>query len=313
MIIRKSEPSDKSVMIDLLKLSLGEGLLKKSEQVWNFKHEQNPFGVSHVLLALEEDQLIGIRAFMQWRWQKGAQLWTAYRAVDTATHPDHQGKGIFKKLTLQALDEVAEKGECFIFNTPNEKSRPGYLKMGWQIIDTLPIAVIPTMLYAVKYFFLSKSGIGHSISPTRLDEICKMQNERLSKKSSIFTPKSAAYLKWRYEDNPMQDYTVFSNDDWYLSLYCKKHKFFNELRIVDIISANYTEDYPLMRKVIMQYALKNRCLIITTADKNLFGFRLFGKFGPKLTFKPLSKDAAFISSAMDINNWDYNLGDLELF
>ncbi|QBZ97875.1 GNAT family N-acetyltransferase [Flavobacterium sangjuense] len=313
MIVRKSESSDKSAMIDLLKLSLGEGILKKSEQVWNYKHEQNPFGASYVLLGFEETVLIGIRAFMQWRWQKGEQIWTAYRAVDTATHPNHQGKGIFKKLTLQALDDVAQKSECFIFNTPNEKSRPGYLKMGWEIIEAIPIAIVPVPFYAISNLFSQKLEVEHIISPSRLDEICTFHNNRLSKKNGIFTPKSAAYLKWRYEDNPMQDYTVFSNDDWYLALYCKKHRFFNELRIGDIISANPSLDCRLIRKTIMQFAFKNKCLIVTVADKSLFGLRFFGKFGPKLTFKPLTKDTVFIKSAMDIKNWNYNLGDLELF
>lgn len=313
MIIRQSEPSDKSAMIDLLKLSLGEGLLKKSEAVWNYKHEQNSFGTSYVLLGLKETELIGIRAFMQWRWQKGDQIWTAYRAVDTATHPEHQGKGIFKKLTLQALDDVAQKSECFIFNTPNEKSRPGYLKMGWEIIDAIPIAIVPIPFYVILNLFSRKLVAEHIISLSRLDEICKLHNDRLSKKSSIFTPKSATYLKWRYEDNPMQNYTVISTQDWYVALYVKKHRFFNELRIVDVISANPTVDYPLVRKTIIQFALKNKSLMITVADKNLFGFRIFSKFGPKLTFRPLTNDTAFIKSAMDIKNWKYNLGDLELF
>jgi hypothetical protein len=40
-------------MIGLLKKSLGEGLIPKSEALWNWKHEQNPFGASFVLLAEE--------------------------------------------------------------------------------------------------------------------------------------------------------------------------------------------------------------------------------------------------------------------
>ena len=49
----------------------------------------------------------------------------AVRAVDTATHPDFQRRGIFRNLTTTALDELAASGVDFIFNTPNDKSRPG--------------------------------------------------------------------------------------------------------------------------------------------------------------------------------------------
>ena len=103
MIIRASHLSDTPAIVQLLKESLGESLLKKTTDIWLYKHEQNPFGPSYVLLAEEASHLIGVRAFMQWRWQKGSEVLQAYRAVDTATHPQHQGRGIFKKLTKAGI------------------------------------------------------------------------------------------------------------------------------------------------------------------------------------------------------------------
>jgi len=38
-------------MIELLKKKPGEGLIPKSEALWTWKHEENPFGASFVLLA----------------------------------------------------------------------------------------------------------------------------------------------------------------------------------------------------------------------------------------------------------------------
>jgi GNAT superfamily N-acetyltransferase len=65
----------------------------------------------------------------------------AVRAVDTATHPDWQGRGIFSRLTLGALDDLRDDGVDCVFNTPNDKSRPGYLKMGWQQVGKVPVSV----------------------------------------------------------------------------------------------------------------------------------------------------------------------------
>ena len=56
----------------------------------------------------------------------------AVRAVDTATHPDHQGRGLFSALTRHAVEACRTEGVAFVFNTPNEQSRPGYLKLGWR-------------------------------------------------------------------------------------------------------------------------------------------------------------------------------------
>ena len=66
------------------------------------------------------------------------------RAVDTATDPDFQGRGIFTRLTLEALDALPAEGVELVFNTPNARSLPGYLKMGWQEVGRLPAAVRPT-------------------------------------------------------------------------------------------------------------------------------------------------------------------------
>ena len=247
---------------------------------------------------------------MKWQWNLGSQSWTAYRAVDTATHPDYQGKGIFKKLTLQALEDIHEEGDTFVFNTPNENSRPGYLKMGWQIVDDIGLAVIPTVFYGFSLFF-SKPKFQNAIGIEQLGKLCSDYNRKLSEENLLFTPKSAAYLKWRYEENPLQEYVIFSSKDSYMAFYIKKHRFFNELRVVETIGSNFY--YKQMQKVLLRYAIQKRCWMITTANKDLFGCKIYGKFGPKLTIKTLTKNSLFINTVYTIQKWRYSLGDLELF
>ena len=41
----------------------------------------------------DSGKLVGVRAFMPWMWTKGGKTYQAIRAVDTATHPDYQGRG----------------------------------------------------------------------------------------------------------------------------------------------------------------------------------------------------------------------------
>jgi predicted N-acetyltransferase YhbS len=65
---------------------------------------QNPAGSSFVLVAEEDSKLVGLRIFMLWDIQIGGTTYKALRPVDTAVHKDYQGKGLFKKLTLQGLE-----------------------------------------------------------------------------------------------------------------------------------------------------------------------------------------------------------------
>src|SRR5690606_38825296 len=61
MEVRQAEASDVPAIVSLLKLSLGEALLPKSEEFWNWKHRFNPFGSSPVLLAIDKGAIVGVR------------------------------------------------------------------------------------------------------------------------------------------------------------------------------------------------------------------------------------------------------------
>src|SRR5690606_14453301 len=132
MQIRKAFPHDLPEIINLLKASLGESLIPKSEELWNWKHISNPFGASPVLVAEDEGVICGVRVFLRWEYHQSGKVIKACRAVDTAIHPDYQGKGLFKSLTLTLIEQLKEEGVELIYNTPNSQSTPGYLKMGWE-------------------------------------------------------------------------------------------------------------------------------------------------------------------------------------
>ena len=113
------------------------------DTLFAWKHEENAFGPSPAWVAVDGDRIAGFRVLMRWEFVDAAGSVRAVRAVDTATHPDYQGQGIFTRLALHALDELRADGVDFVFNTPNDQSRPGYLKMGWQVVGRLPTAVRP--------------------------------------------------------------------------------------------------------------------------------------------------------------------------
>jgi GNAT superfamily N-acetyltransferase len=144
MKIRSAKPEDRAAILDLVRLCLGEGKIPRTEAFWNWKHEENPFGPSPTLVAEDaKGTLIGLRTFLRWEFFTLGQKVHAVRAVDTATHPEHRGKGIFSTLTRQLADEMRDQGVDFIFNTPNDKSRAGYLKLGWKEVGRFPLWVKP--------------------------------------------------------------------------------------------------------------------------------------------------------------------------
>lgn len=327
MDIREATEADIPAIVELLKLSLGESLMPKSERYWRWKHIENPFGKSPVLLCWDNDCLIGVRAFMRWQWKQGETTYSALRAVDTATHINYQGKGIFKKLTLALVEYCKEREDHFVFNTPNEQSKPGYLKMGWEEAGKLPISItILRPFRLIKNIFIQASSsdikndsIGHYLSHRGLEALL---SSHLSKNGSITTKVSKDYLKWRYLDVPVANYIAIGEEigDELTGLIfgrIKKTRFGNELRITDMFATSRYSGNSILSKVkTFQHSWNIdycTCIGITRSNSN----NLFSKstlrapIGPVVTVRPLSLQN--LNSLKNFNQWSPSLGDLELF
>lgn len=139
--IRPATAEDRGEVIALLQRSLGSDGDPRYPELFAWKHDTNRFGPSPMWVATDAGRIVAFRAFMRWEFVRGGAVLRAVRAVDTATDPDYQGRGLFRSLTMHGLDHVRAEGVDFVFNTPNSQSRPGYLKMGWREVGRLPAAV----------------------------------------------------------------------------------------------------------------------------------------------------------------------------
>lgn len=256
----------------------------KEKFIW--KHFENPFGKSYGLLAIDDKLIVGLRMFMRWEFKKGNRIIKAIRPVDTCTHPEYQGKGIFKKLTLTGLENIKKEYEL-IFNTPNENSRPGYLKMGWQEIGK-------ENQYKLGLVNLFNSGYDYKIIPT-IDEI-KPSFLNIDASTNL----SNAYLKWRYSDN---SYHIAKFEDGGIVIFkTSKVKGFKTLILFDIFGeaskySNYLTSVCKKNKLMLVYFLNSN----KNDNLNLL-----------LNFNRGKQVVVFKNDELDIINYiHFTLGDLE--
>lgn len=283
-------------IVALLKLSLGESRMPKSEKFWRWKHVDNPFGPSAVLLAFDRELLVGVRAFMRWQWRVDGQLVSAVRAVDTATHPKYQGRGIFTRLTRNIIEQCEGEGVGFIFNTPNEKSKPGYLKMGWKSLGKLRVFCAPRLSFSRADEDTSVVAIGRDKVQKH---IAAVRDDGMATTNYTFE-----YLKWRYDDSPNASYKVIHDEghNWMLIYRTKPLIIGNELRIVDFFAAD--------RPTAFRSAL-TRLGGVGASLVTISGFRpdrfVGVNFGPEVTVRKLAM------TPFTFQAWKPSLGDLELF
>ncbi len=325
MNIRAALSTDKPAIIELLRSSLGESTIPKSEGLWAWKHEKNPFGNSYVLVAEENNTLIGLRAFMQWQWKWNDKVYKTIRAVDTATHPDHQGKGIFKKLTLEQLDRCRADDVRFVFNTPNSQSMPGYLKMGWQIQGNIPLKLqaLRPLTTASRLLMKSKPRPVNQADSDWPALLSDFSGRTPTVPAGLHTPYSAAYVQWRYADNPLFPYSFITDRKNYFLVYrIKEHSRVSELRITDLFVFNPSGSIRAdIRKRLQNVSRNSGADLLAISGRQWttmrdylpgFGFIPVRNAGPTVTLRKVTAGDEF-ESLMNVSNWSYSLGDLELF
>lgn len=312
MQIRKAVSKDLPSIINLLKASLGESLIPKSEKLWIWKHVANPFGASPSLIAEENGVICGVRVFLRWEFRKGDKVIKACRAVDTAIHPDHQGKGLFKELTLTLIEEIKKEGVDLIYNTPNTQSMPGYLKMGWKKWGKLPLKM---------HFNL---GVGKSKNQSQVSDwssissLMKKIEETQNGSGSIHTNLVSGYIQWRYLDCPLFPYHFISDGETYLLIYrIKEGKIGRELRIVDFFQlSDFGQNEKKQLNTRLKTIEKNEKVRFTSFSGLQFGKELPIEMGlmPVMTIGP-EVTLRQVASSEDLlqQPWSWSLGDLEVF
>jgi GNAT superfamily N-acetyltransferase len=220
--VRPFAVGDEAAVLELLGVTLGGGPLgRRPPEFFHWKHRENPFGSSFMLVAESEGRLVGLRAFMRWRFEGGGRSLAAVRAVDTATHPNFQGMGVFSRLTLAALEALTGQVDL-VFNTPNGASRPGYLKLGWREVGRLPVAVRVRRPLRLARGLRAPSGrlpAGPAVAAEPADRVLARTEpvEGLlaaarSDDGRLRTPRDLGYLRWRYGSGPLLGYRAVTEE-----------------------------------------------------------------------------------------------------
>ncbi len=211
--IRRAGADDVPALVEVAALALGWGSGQPHEELFRWKHLENPAGPSPIWVAEADGEVAGFRAMMRWelRSPEGERV-SGLRAVDTATHPGHQRRGVFSRLTTAAVEELTAAGEGIVFNTPNERSRPGYMKLGWIEVGRLPLAVRPVSASGWARMLGARTAAEKWSTPCgagdpALDVLAERGIEELL--ASLPAPAGLAtaldldHLRWRYGLEPL--------------------------------------------------------------------------------------------------------------
>ena len=321
--IRRYTEDDEPAVLGLLQASLGWLADEHHATFFRWKHVDNPFGRSPAWIALDGDRVVGLRVLLRWEFERASGGARAVRAVDTATDPDYQGRGIFSALTMRAIEELTAEGVHFIFNTPNDQSRPGYLKMGWQVVGRLSVSARPRSPWVLTRMAGARTAADLWSTPTdagidpvaafgdtqALDTLVASQPPT----GGLRTRRSAAQLRWRYAGFPALAYRVLLRgsrlDDGFVVFRLRRRGRALEAVVGDVLvpEGESSAAAALLRSVPRaanaDYAIQLGGSVVGRA-----GYVPLPRQGPILTWRAVTEQ-----SHGPLETWQLTLGDVELF
>ena len=296
------------------RLSLGWTDEPRYRELFAWKHERNPFGPSLAWVVERGGRVVAVRLFMRWEFRRGGTTLRTVRAVDTATHPEHQGRGLFTALTRHALEACRAEGVAFVFNTPNEQSRPGYLTLGWREVGRLRTVVRPRRPGDLVTIARSRAPAALWSEPIDVGADIASWFTRggrwpepaaaPSTDRSLRTASDERFARWRYGLAELH-YRVVDDGDAAIVVRLRRRGAGGELVVADQLGDSNSADrlvIETVRRVGATHALR-------LGRSNLrAGFVELPRVGPILTWR-----AVCDHGPPPLPNWDLCLGDVELF
>lgn len=177
----------------------------RDREFFRWKHWDNPFGESPGWAAFDGDRMVAFRTFMRWEMRRGGETLKLVRAVDTATDPEYQGRGLFRALTMRGVEELTDEGVDAVFNTPNRQSMPGYLKMGWKILGRPTLWVRPRSASKIARLVGRRVPAEKWSLPLELGTAAhSFAGAQGAMRESWCTPKARDVVAWRYGFEPLR-------------------------------------------------------------------------------------------------------------
>jgi len=205
---------------------------------WRWQYRDNHAGLITIALAKgKNDQLAGQYAVRPVRMKFGNKIRLGTLSLDTMTHPEYRGQGIFVKLASYLYSDLSNRGIPVTYGFPNKASYLGFIK-GLQWVDLsspFPLYIRPLkfsrVVAARVHNKAAASLLGrwasvgyHLISGRRrptlpagyrlmsadsFDERIDILWEKTSDLAPIMVIRDRQYLNWRYHENPTETYAIF--------------------------------------------------------------------------------------------------------
>lgn len=296
-----------SAIVELAGRALGWNPSDPNEAYFRWKHLENPAGPSPMWVATDGTEIAGFRTMMRWNFSENGQPRSAVRAVDTATSPEHRRKGIFRLLTDVAVQELITADIGFVFNTPNDQSRPGYLSMGWEQAGRIPARFAPARIRSLPRLTQARTAAAKWSEPLDAGDLVDDVADAFATPpgDGVRTDRTPAHLRWRYGFEPLH-YRVIQTEAAAAIVRTRRRGPALEAVVAEVTSPSAAATRKLFRTVRRLPGVDHLLTVANPPHPAPWLPQLPG-LGPVLTTRNLAQRPP------QLDDFRLSLGDLELF
>lgn len=206
-------------------------VLNYNSEWFKWKYSNNIYGYSYLAIVYNnEEKVIAIRGF--WRNDIYDNV-KSFQPVDTGVLRKYRRMNIFTQMNKIVLENIKNE---LVYNFPNSKSLPGYLKLDWKLKYRYNLHIVFDLKRVLNLGYLKK-----------IDD---------------------NYLLWRFCKNPVKKYFYIKKENIYFLL---SHKKYNIYYVLGIFEKKYIKYFKKVLFPIMfyysttkskNYFLNNKCNLV---------------------------------------------------
>ncbi|MFC2034998.1 GNAT family N-acetyltransferase [Chloroflexota bacterium] len=290
---------------------------------WKWKFTKNPFGQAVSKLMFDGNKLIGYYTVIPMTVQVTNNLVKAALSVNTMTHSDYRGHGIFAYLGEKAYVVCEQKGIKFVYGFPNSNIYQARIKkLEWKGFGKMSI-------------FQKELGSKTDVTLESKDiyEIDKYDMgvnalwEKVRSNYPVIVPRTKEFLNWRFVQHPTVEYSKYIVVDkgnevlGYVVLKIHTGGDKTKGHIVDILCINQKDVVKSLLRFSCDYFVKRgvRSLSCWMPDVSFYtqvlseeGFAR-EEFETYFGIKILKKEDSLLGNVEQPNKWHLTMGDSDVF
>lgn len=218
--VRPAHPDDFGAIRELYRATWG---YNRPEAFDRWRYLSPPDGICPMALAVDGGRLAG--AYIMWpaKLRVGRETVLGAQSMDTMTHPDYRGQGVFTDLALACFDIAAARGFEVLYGFPNTSSYPGFVRrLNWDHTGNMTHWVRP--LRPSRYPRLPRiaapfADMAARLLPTgatgRYDIVVGLPDDRAldillvdwgERTPGCAVARDTAWLRWRYGEAAANNY-----------------------------------------------------------------------------------------------------------